>query len=66
MDYMKFVDYHRAQKADITIGCIPYGYDRASEFGLMKVCGAGHGPRHLLYCTRWIDATCMCLAALTM
>jgi glucose-1-phosphate adenylyltransferase len=37
MDYMKFVDYHRAQKADITIGCIPYGYDRASEFGLMKV-----------------------------
>lgn len=37
MDYMAFVNEHRRTNADITIGTIPYGYDRASEFGLMKV-----------------------------
>ncbi|GLC41372.1 Glucose-1-phosphate adenylyltransferase [Pleodorina starrii] len=37
MDYMKFVNYHRETNADITIGCIPYGSDRAKEFGLMKI-----------------------------
>lgn len=37
MDYMRFVDYHRSNKADITVGCIPCGYERASDFGLMKV-----------------------------
>ena len=37
MDYMKFVNYHRETNADITIGCIAYGSDRAKEFGLMKI-----------------------------
>ena len=37
MDYMKFVEHHRATGADITIGCLPVGYDRASDFGLMKI-----------------------------
>mmetsp|Transcript_21021 Transcript_21021/g.46129 ORF Transcript_21021/g.46129 Transcript_21021/m.46129 type:complete len:516 (-) Transcript_21021:782-2329(-) len=39
MDYMKFVNYHREQGADITIGCLSYGSDRAKEFGLMKIDG---------------------------
>ena len=37
MDYMKFVNYHRDNDADITIGCLSYGDDRAKEFGLMKI-----------------------------
>lgn len=37
MDYMKFVNYHRDTNADITIGAIPYGADRAKDFGLMKI-----------------------------
>ncbi|KXZ49415.1 hypothetical protein GPECTOR_21g641 [Gonium pectorale] len=37
MDYMKFVNYHRETNADVTIGCIAYGSDRAKEFGLMKI-----------------------------
>nr|QKY15152.1 ADP-glucose pyrophosphorylase large subunit (AGPL) [Polytomella parva] len=37
MDYMKFVNYHRENNADITIGCIPYGSERAKEFGLMQI-----------------------------
>lgn len=37
MDYMKFVNYHRETDADVTIGCIPYGSERAKEFGLMKI-----------------------------
>lgn len=37
MDYMKFANYHRDTNADITIGCIPYGDERAKEFGLMKI-----------------------------
>ena len=37
MDYMKFVSHHRSNNADITIGCIAYGDDRAKEFGLMKI-----------------------------
>jgi glucose-1-phosphate adenylyltransferase len=37
MDYMKFVNYHRDANADITIGCLAYGSDRAKEFGLMKI-----------------------------
>lgn len=31
------MDHHRATNADITIGCLPVGYDRASDFGLMKI-----------------------------
>lgn len=37
MDYMKFVNYHREADADISIGCIAYGDERAKEFGLMKI-----------------------------
>lgn len=37
MDYMKFVEYHREQNADITVGCLPVDYERASDFGLMNI-----------------------------
>ena len=37
MDYLKFVEHHRATEADITIGCLPVDYERASDFGLMKI-----------------------------
>ena len=37
MDYMKFVDFHRQSEADISIGCLPVDYERASDFGLMKI-----------------------------
>lgn len=37
MDYMKFVEYHRAEEADITVGCLPVDESRASEFGLMNI-----------------------------
>lgn len=37
MDYMQFVDYHRQLNSDITIGCIAYDEQRASDFGLMKI-----------------------------
>ena len=37
MDYMKFVEYHREQNADITVGCLPIDYERASDFGLMNI-----------------------------
>ena len=37
MDYMKFVEHHRATGADITIGCLPVDMERASDFGLMKI-----------------------------
>lgn len=41
MDYMAFVDHHRATGADITIGCLPVGAKRASDFGLMKIDDTG-------------------------
>lgn len=41
MDYMKFVEYHRAEEADITVGCLPIDHTRASEFGLMNIDSAG-------------------------
>jgi glucose-1-phosphate adenylyltransferase len=37
MDYMAFVDRHRATNADISIGCLPMDDKRASDFGLMKI-----------------------------
>ena len=37
MDYMKFVEHHRNTDADITIGCLPVDYERATDFGLMKI-----------------------------
>jgi len=33
MDYMKFVEHHRATNADITIACLPVDKERASDFG---------------------------------
>ena len=41
MDYMKFVEHHRATEADITIGCLPCDEERAADFGLMKIDGDG-------------------------
>lgn len=41
MDYMKFVEYHRDQGADITVGCLPVDYERASDFGLMNIDNEG-------------------------
>jgi glucose-1-phosphate adenylyltransferase len=41
MDYMRFVDHHRATNADVTIGCLPMDDSRASDFGLMKIDGDG-------------------------
>lgn len=41
MDYMKFVEAHRASNADISIGCLPVDHTRASDFGLMKIDGKG-------------------------
>jgi len=37
MDYRKFIDFHLQRKADISISVYPVPYDRASEFGVMKV-----------------------------
>lgn len=37
MDYMKFVDEHRASDADVSIGCLPCAAEQASAFGLMKI-----------------------------
>lgn len=41
MDYMKFVEYHRQEEADITVGCLPVDYGRASDFGLMNIDNTG-------------------------
>lgn len=41
MDYLRFVEHHRASNADITIGCLPQDKERASDFGLMKIDGNG-------------------------
>jgi glucose-1-phosphate adenylyltransferase len=41
MDYLKFVEQHRSMGADITIGCLPVDYERASDFGLMKIDDSG-------------------------
>ncbi|KAK9795488.1 hypothetical protein WJX73_005294 [Symbiochloris irregularis] len=37
MDYMKFIEHHRATDADITIGVLPVDRAKASEFGVMKI-----------------------------
>ena len=42
MDYMKFVEHHRATGADITIGCLPVDHERAADFGLMKIDDEGN------------------------
>jgi len=35
------VEYHRDQGADITVGCLPVDYERASDFGLMNIDNEG-------------------------
>lgn len=41
MDYSLFVERHRSTNADVTLSVIPIGYKVASDFGLMKIDGAG-------------------------
>ncbi|HEY9845315.1 MAG TPA: glucose-1-phosphate adenylyltransferase, partial [Candidatus Caenarcaniphilales bacterium] len=41
MDYRQFVQRHRDTQADITLSVVPMDERRASDFGLMKVDGAG-------------------------
>ena len=48
MDYMKFVEYHRSEGADITVGCLPVDYERASDFGLMNIDDSGRVTVSLL------------------
>ncbi len=37
MDYCEFIDYHLKKNADVSISVYPVHYDRAPEFGVMKV-----------------------------
>jgi glucose-1-phosphate adenylyltransferase len=41
MDYRKFIDFHLASGADISIAVTPVGAELAPEFGVMKVDGRG-------------------------
>ncbi|HOW84438.1 MAG TPA: glucose-1-phosphate adenylyltransferase [Candidatus Aminicenantes bacterium] len=41
MDYRKFVDFHIASGAEISIGVTPIGAGQAPELGVMKVDGGG-------------------------
>jgi glucose-1-phosphate adenylyltransferase len=41
MDYRKFIDYHIAKNADITISVYPVTQDQAPQFGVMKVDKSG-------------------------
>jgi glucose-1-phosphate adenylyltransferase len=41
MDYREFVARHRETNADITLSVVPMDEQRASDFGLMKIDGAG-------------------------
>lgn len=41
MDYMKFVNHHRATQADITISCLPVDEEKAQQFGLMSLDDTG-------------------------
>jgi glucose-1-phosphate adenylyltransferase len=41
MDYRKFVDYHLASGADISISVMPVPEDHVREFGIMKIDGPG-------------------------
>ena len=41
MDYEVMLDYHKANKADVTIACMPVPIDEASRFGVMITDGAG-------------------------
>ena len=41
MDYQVMLDYHKANKADVTIACMPVPIEEASRFGVMITDGAG-------------------------
>lgn len=41
MDYEVMLDYHRANKADVTIACMPVPIEEASRFGVMITDGSG-------------------------
>ena len=41
MDYNKFIDFHLKKKADISISVYPVHYDKAPQFGVMKVNQSG-------------------------
>lgn len=49
MDYMAFVKNHMDRDADITVGALPVGYDRASDFGLMKIDKEGRWARERVF-----------------
>ena len=41
MDYEVMLDYHKANKADVTIACMPVPIEEASRFGIMITDGTG-------------------------
>ena len=41
MDYEVMLDFHKANKADITIACMPVPIEEASRFGIMVTDGTG-------------------------
>ena len=41
MDYEVMLDYHKANKADVTIACMPVPMEEASRFGIMITDGHG-------------------------
>lgn len=41
MDYEVMLDYHKANKADVTIACMPVPMEEASRFGIMITDGNG-------------------------
>ena len=41
MDYEVMLNYHKANKADVTIACMPVPMEEASRFGIMVTDGAG-------------------------
>lgn len=41
MDYEVMLNYHKANKADVTIACMPVPMEKASRFGIMVTDGSG-------------------------
>ena len=37
MNYARMIDYHRANRADLTIACLPVPCHQASDFGVMEI-----------------------------
>jgi glucose-1-phosphate adenylyltransferase len=42
MNYARMIDEHRANRADLTIACLPVPRTQAREFGVMGIDGANH------------------------